>query len=236
MADVLIADVCTGGRLGVIAVLGADAVQQQIHDLRRRQRLTVRQPGVGTGERDEPEEPRRLCRCCPERVPVGEQQVGERVRHLGQVRRVVMSVRLSSGTDHHELRGVRLASGWPGDAKHPHDLPDALDPPAHRVDGVGEHTTQGAVWVDGAQVLDQWSGVQHARHHRGDHRLLVRKDPEDRALGDAGGFRDLPRRHRSAVVADQGHCGGDDGRPAFVRGQGGGTGTRRRSHEEHSTE
>ena len=110
----------------------------------------------------------------------------------------------------------RSLPGRAGDPQHPHDLPDALHPPAHGVDGLGQHLLQRVERVDQAQFGDVRGGVQDAGDDRVDHRVLVREDPEDRALGDAGGLGDLPGGDGGAVVADQRDRGGDDRGPAFV--------------------
>ena len=57
-----------------------------------------------------------------------------------------------------------------------------------------------------------------------DQRLLVRKDPEDGAFGDAGGLGDLAGGDRRAVGEDQRERRRDDLGPALGGGQRGGSG------------
>ena len=54
---------------------------------------------------------------------------------------------------------------------------------------------------------------------RVDELVLVGEDPEDRALGDAGGLGDLTRGDGAALLEEQGERGRDDQRPPFLRRQ-----------------
>ena len=65
-------------------------------------------------------------------------------------------------------------------------------------------------------------GVEGRLDGRVDERLLVGEDPEDGALGDAGGLGDLAGGELGAVLDQQREGGRDDGGPALVGRQRGG--------------
>ena len=64
--------------------------------------------------------------------------------------------------------------------------------------------------------------VERGLDHRGDQLVLVGEDPEDRALGDPGRLGDLPGGDPIAVLEQQRQRGGDDHRPPLVGRQRGG--------------
>ena len=70
-------------------------------------------------------------------------------------------------------------------------------------------------------------GVERGLDDRRDQRLLVGEDPEDRALGDAGGLGDLAGGERGAVREQQREGGLDDAGPPLLGRERGGPGSGR---------
>ena len=153
--------------------------------------------------------PRRRCAASsgsrPDPVAVRLEQRGERA----EVRRLVPvgHRRPAARHLHHPERGAQL--------------PEVGDPAAQdldRLDRAGPRAES-----DGSMASERGvrrGGVERRLDHGLDQRLLVREDPEDRALGDAGGLGDLAGGDRGAVGEDQGQRGRDDLGPALGRGAG----------------
>ena len=77
-------------------------------------------------------------------------------------------------------------------------------------------SSNGSVGVDGGQRRLGRRGVEGGLDGGVDQRLLVGEDPEDGALGDAGGLGDLAGGDVDALGQQEGHGGGDDGGPSLV--------------------
>ncbi len=113
------------------------------------------------------------------------------------------------------------------DLHHPErgaQLPEVGDPAAEDLDRLDEPGLEGERRSMRAQRGVDGGGVERRLDDRLDEGLLVRKDPEDGAFGDAGGLRDLAGGDRRTVREDQRERRRDDLRPPLRRGEGGRSG------------
>ena len=189
---------------GVGGFVDAHAVEEERHDLGRRERLVEDQARVGAGDGQPAQQVRGF-----ERVPADLAAVGfeERGQPAEVGRPVALRHRLQAVRELHHLdRGPQL--------------PDVGEAAAEDVDGGDQARLERQRRVDGGDRVVDRLRVERGIDHRRDQALLVREDPEDRAFGDARRFRDLPGRDRGAVRQQQRERRRDDLGAPFGGGQG----------------
>jgi hypothetical protein len=184
---------------------GEHAVEQDVDDLLRGERGAVAHARVRGGEGEQAQQAGQLAGRDAEPVGVGADHL-----HDGSVQGLV------------ERAGVLVPGARPaarvraeGVEQGEHPRQPLLQRGHHR----DEPVAQRSGGVDRAERGQQRAGVQRGSDHRPEQGLLVREDAEDRALGHAGGLRDLPGADPRAVPQHQRQRGVDQRCPPLVGGQ-----------------
>ena len=105
-----------------------------------------------------------------------------------------------------------------------HQLEHPGEAPLEELDDLQQHGTELLVGLDLLELGDERVEVERVLEGRQDQVVLGVEDPEDRALGDAGGVGDLPGGHGAPVLEQQRDGGVDERCAAVVGREGLGTG------------
>ena len=164
--------------------------------------------GVGAGEAEQPDVLGESLGADGQPVGVRLEQRDDPAAHADPP--VVLAV--ATGPAAQRLRGA----GHPDGDEDLEDLPEAL------VEGA-DHGEQPLLerlgGVDHVEAGEEGGGVGGVLHHGVDELLLGLEDPVERALGDAGGGRDVLGAHRVTVLAHERPGGVEQDATAFVGGK-----------------
>ena len=190
---------------------GADATEQDVGDLGGGEHLLRLGAGVPHAEHQRAQQQRRLAGLDGELVAVRLEDLGEPVEQR--------TVRVED-----ELRRPGRVLVRPGRLGHPHlaqrhhHRDDLLRARVHALGGDQHPLAQVGDPRERRGQLGLPGGGVHGLGGRHQQRGLVGEDPEDRALGDAGGLGDLLGGHAAAVLEQQRHDDVDDRAAAVVGG------------------